>query len=126
HRPLCHVWHSPARADVRAHEGGGVMSVVAFTFVLVLGIVLGAYWAFVVRPEQVSERAVRARLKVQRTQNLRDTLVKARERMSGIGSLDATLSRTGHALEPLSELLARSGLKITLGTFILASIFTAL
>jgi len=102
------------------------MSAVVVIFTLVLGIVLGAYWAFVVRPEQVSERAVRARLKVQRTQNLRDTLVKARERMSGIGSLDATLSRTGHALEPLSELLARSGLKITLGTFILASIFTAL
>jgi tight adherence protein B len=95
-------------------------------FILVLGIVLGAYWAFVVRPEQVSERAVRARLKVQRTQNLRDTIVKARERMSGIGSLDATLARTGNALEPLSELLARSGLKMTLGTLILASIFVAL
>jgi tight adherence protein B len=95
-------------------------------FILVLGIVLGAYWAFVVRPEQVSERAVRARLKVQRTQNLRDTIVKARERMSGIGSLDATLARTGNALEPLSELLARSGLKMTLGTLVLASIFAAL
>ena len=102
------------------------MSGVAFTFILVLGIILGAYWAFVLRPEQVSERAVRARLKVQRTQNLRQTLVKARERMSGIGSLDATLARTGNALEPLSDVLTRSGLKITLGTFILASIFAAL
>jgi len=99
------------------------MSVVAFTFILVLAIVLGAYWAFVLRPEQMSERAVRTRLKGQGTQNLRVTLVKARERMSGIGSLDATLARTGDALEPLSELLAQSGLKMTLGTFILASIF---
>ena len=102
------------------------MAGVAFTFVLVLGIVLGAYWAFVVRPEQVSERAVRARLKVQRTKNLRDTIVKARERMSGIGSLDATLAKTGTALEPLSDVLARSGLKMTVGTLILASIFAAL
>jgi tight adherence protein B len=102
------------------------MSVAAFTFLLVLGIVLGAYWAFVVRPEQVSEHAVRARLKVRRKQNLRDTIVKARDRMSGIGSLDATLARTGDALEPLSDLLARSGLKMTLGTLILASIFSAL
>jgi len=102
------------------------MVAVAITFSLVLGIVLGAYWAFVVRPEQVSERAVRSRLKVQRAQNLRGTLVKARERMSGIGSLDATLARTGDALAPLSELLARSGLKMTLGTFVLASIFSAL
>jgi len=99
------------------------MSVVAFTFILVLAIVLGAYWAFVLRPEQTSERAVRSRLKGQGTQNLRVTLVKARERMSGIGSLDATLARTGDALEPLSELLTQSGLKMTLGTFILASIF---
>jgi tight adherence protein B len=102
------------------------MTAVAITFTLVLAIVLGAYWAFVVRPEQVSERAIRARLKPQRTQNLRDTLVKARERMSGIGSLDATLARTGNALEPLSDLLARSGLKMTLGTFVLASVFAAL
>jgi tight adherence protein B len=102
------------------------MTAVAITFTLVIAIVLGAYWAFVVRPEQVSERAIRARLKTQRTQNLRDTLVKARERMSGIGSLDATLARTGNVLEPLSDLLARSGLKMTLGTFVLASIFCAL
>src|SRR4029450_3776127 len=98
------------------------MSAVSFTFILVLGIILGAYWAFVLRPEQVSERAVRARLKVQRTQNLRETLGKARERRGGIGSLDATLARTGDALEPLSDVLTRSGLKVTLGTFILASI----
>ncbi len=102
------------------------MFAIAITFSLVLGIILGAYWAFVVRPEQVSERAVRSRLKVQRAQNLRVTLVKARERMSGIASLDATLARTGDVLEPLSELLARSGLKMTLGTFVLASIFSAL
>ena len=102
------------------------MAALAIPFVLVLGIVLGAYWAFVVRPEQVAERAVRARLKVQRKQNLRDTLVKARERMSGIGSLDATLARTGDALEPLSNLLSQSGLKITVGTLLLASVFSAL
>src|SRR4026208_889263 len=102
------------------------MEVVAIPFFLVLSIVLGAYWAFVVRPEQVAERAVRARLKVQRKQNLRDTLVKARERMSGIGSLDATLARTGTALEPLSDLLTRSGLKMTVGTLLLACIFSAL
>ena len=100
------------------------MPVVVVTFVLVLIIVLGTYWAFVLRPERVSERAVRARLKGQR-ETLRVTLVKARERMSGIGSLDATLARTGDALDPVSALLAQSGLKITLGTLILASIFAA-
>jgi tight adherence protein B len=97
----------------------------AFTFALVLAIVLGAYWAFVVRPEQLVERKVRGRLKAPRGQNLRVTLVKARERLSGIGSLDATLAKTGDALQPLSTLVAQSGLKTTLGTVILASIFAA-
>jgi tight adherence protein B len=95
----------------------------ALTFALVLVIVLGAYWAFVVRPEQLLEQKVQARLKTQRAQNLRVTLVKARERLSGIGSLDATLAKTGDALEPLSALVAQSGLKTTIGTVILASIF---
>jgi tight adherence protein B len=97
----------------------------AFTFALVLAIVLGAYWAFVVRPEQLVEHKVRGRLKAPRGQNLRVTLVKARERLSGIGSLDATLAKTGDALQPLSALVAQSGLKTTLGTVILGSIFAA-
>jgi tight adherence protein B len=102
------------------------MPAVAFTFLLVLAIVLGAYWAFVLTPEQAAERKVRSRLKGTGPQtNLRITLVKARERLSGIRSLDATLSRTGRALEPVSAVLAQSGLKMTLGTVILASVFAA-
>src|SRR5262245_21871994 len=99
---------------------------VAFIFFLVLTIVLGAYWAFVLRPEQLVERTVQARLKAQRSaQNLRISLVKARERLSGIGSLDATLAKAGDALEPLSTVVAQSGLKMTIGTLILASLFAA-
>src|SRR5215470_1787757 len=101
------------------------MGAIAFTFLLVLGIILGAYWAFILRPEQLAERTVRGRLKGPRTP-LRISLVKAKERLSGIGSLDATLAKTGGALEPLSAIVAQSGLKTTVGTIILASIFAAL
>jgi tight adherence protein B len=94
-------------------------------FMLVLAIVLGTYWLFIVRPEQIGERKVRARLKGHRTQILRTSLVKARERLSGIGSLDATLARSGDALAPLSNLVSRSGLNTTIGTVLLASVFAA-
>jgi tight adherence protein B len=95
-------------------------------FLLVLAIIYGAYWAFVLRPEQIAEQKVRARLKGQRNDVLRTSLLKARERLSSIGSLDTTLAKSGDALAPLSDLVSRSGLKTTVGTVILACIFVAL
>jgi len=100
------------------------MAAPAIIFVMVLAIIFGAYWIFILRPEQVAEQKVRARLKGQQhTAVLRTSLLKARERLSNIGSLDSTLSRRGDALAPLSDLVSRSGLKTTVGTVILASIF---
>jgi tight adherence protein B len=103
-----------------------VAAPVVIIFLLVLAIVFGAYWVFIVWPEQVAEQKVRARLKGHRSEALRTSLLKARDRLSGIGSLDATLSRSGDALEPLANLVSRSGLKTTVGTVILASIFVGL
>ena len=102
------------------------MAVPVVIFLLVLAIVVGAYWAFVLYPEQVAEQKVRARLKGDRTDVLRTSLLKARERLSGIGSLDTTLARRGEALAPLADLVSRSGLKTTVGTVLLACIFVAL
>jgi len=99
------------------------MEVPAIIFVLVLAIIFGAYWIFILRPEQIAEQKVRARLKAQPSHVLRTSLLKARERLSGIGSLDSTLAKRGDALAPLSDLVSRSGLKTTVGTVILASIF---
>lgn len=99
------------------------MAAPAIIFVLVLAIIFGAYWLFVLLPEQSAEQKVRARLKGQRSDVLRSSLLKARDRLSGIGSLDATLAKSGDMLEPLSALIARSGLKTTVGTIILAGIF---
>jgi tight adherence protein B len=101
------------------------MAAPLLVFVLVLAIVVGAYLLFVVRPEQTVERAVRTRLKGHRTRILHDSVVKARERLSVIGSLDSTLARTGDALAPLTTLVNQSGLKTTIGAVILASVFAA-
>lgn len=99
------------------------MGAPAIIFVMVLAIVFGAYWLFVLLPEQNAEQKVRARLRGQRSEAIRTSLLKARERLSGIGSLDATLANSGDLLEPLSALIARSGLKTNVGTIILACIF---
>jgi len=102
------------------------MAAAAIIFALVLAIIVGAYWMFIVWPEQVAEQKVRARLKGQPSAVIRTSLLKARERLSNIGSLDSTLSKSGDALAPLSDLVSRSGLKTTVGTVLLASIFIAL
>ena len=102
------------------------MAAPAIIFLMVLAIIFGAYWIFILRPEQISEERVRARLKGPHKAVLRTSLLKARERLSNIGSLDSTLSRSGDALEPLSDLVSRSGLKTTVGTVILACVFIGL
>ena len=102
------------------------MAAPAIIFLMVLAIIFGAYWIFILRPEQMAEQQVRARLKGHHKDVLRTSLLKARERLSNIGSLDSTLSKSGDALEPLSDLVSRSGLKTTVGTVILACIFIAL
>jgi tight adherence protein B len=102
------------------------MAAPAIIFLMVLAIIFGAYWIFILRPEQMAEQQVRTRLKGHHKDVLRTSLLKARERLSNIGSLDSTLSRSGDALEPLSDLVSRSGLKTTVGTVLLACIFIAL
>ena len=102
------------------------MGAPAIIFVLVLAIVFGAYWLFVLLPEQNAEQKVRARLKGQRSEAIRTSILKARERLSGIGSLDATLANSGDVFEPLSALIARSGLKTNVGTIILSCVFVGI
>jgi tight adherence protein B len=99
------------------------MAIAATVFAVVLSIVLGAYWMFVLAPEQVAERAVRARLKAPRSQKFVASVVKARERLSVVQSFDALLKRLGHVTAPLSGLLAQSGIRTTIGAVILASLF---
>jgi tight adherence protein B len=94
-----------------------------FVFILVLAIIFGAYWVFVLRPEHESEKSVRARLKPQRAQSIRANIVKARERLSVVQWVDRALVRSGDLIAPISDVVARSGMKTTVGTVVLATIF---
>lgn len=102
------------------------MAIAVIVFVMVLGIVLGGYGFFIVRPEVESERAVRARLKGRRrVQIVNESVVKPRERLSVVDFLDTALNRSAGLISPLSALVARSGLQITPGAVLLASLFSA-
>ena len=99
----------------------------AITFVLCLGIVLGAYWAFVVRPEDLTFRRLRKRLRPEAIETVgRDGLTKRPPPLSALKSLDAVLGRSGRLMDPLRRSLDESGLSLTLGIVVLGSLFAAM
>jgi hypothetical protein len=102
------------------------MAIVFATFTVFLAIVIGTYWIFVVRPEQSAERAVRGRLRRPRAQKIAASVIKVREKLSGFRFLDAPLSRRRDLVAPITGVVTRSGLRITVGTVVLSCIFCAI
>jgi tight adherence protein B len=102
------------------------MLTVAATFGLCLTIVFGAYWAFVVVPEDKAARKLRRRL---RAEVLPETpaggLTRRTAPLSALKGLDALLGRSGRLIDPLRRTVEQSGLSITIGLVVLASIFAA-
>lgn len=98
------------------------MELVVITFVLVLGIIGGLYWAFVLRPELQEEAALQGRLKkAAPTGKLTKALVREPGRLSDVGVLDRVLARSGQVVTPLQRMIEQSGLKVTVGTLLLGS-----
>jgi tight adherence protein B len=97
------------------------MVFVLATFVIVLAIILGIYWLMLVRPETAEESAVLARVGGTTKAAKTAALLKAPQRLSDMHSLDYLLARAGRVVQPLQRSLDQSGLKVTLGTIVLAS-----
>jgi tight adherence protein B len=95
-------------------------------FAAVLLLVFGAYWIFVLQPEQQGERAVLGRLKASRGRPAAMRLLKARENLSSVGSLDALLTQWSAVSVPLQNLITRSGVKITVGVLVTSSVFVGI
>jgi tight adherence protein B len=95
-------------------------------FVVVLSAVYGSYWALVVRPETQSGQALLGRLKVRRERTkTAGGLLKAGETLSSVPALEWLLRQTTERVEPVRRMIGRSGLKMTVGTLVMASLFTA-
>jgi tight adherence protein B len=101
------------------------MAIVVLTFILILGIVLGAYYAFVVRPERGERSTLLARLaKPKDTNQLlkAGALERPVEKLSGVRAVQALLLRANGLSRPIERLITQSGLQITVGTLVMASV----
>ena len=99
------------------------MAFVLLTFSLVLGIIFGGYFLFVLRPETREESALRKRLRgsIAPEQARVGALERPAESLSRVQALNVLLSRTSGLSGPLERMITQSGLKVTVGTLLLAS-----
>jgi tight adherence protein B len=103
------------------------MAIVGLTFVVILAIILGAYYLFVVRPEQDGRTKMLRRVK-SATPGAASVgqLERPKDRLSGVGAVERLLSRAHGVSGPLEQLVTQSGLKMTVGTLVMASILAGL
>jgi tight adherence protein B len=94
---------------------------VAITFVLVAGVIFGAYWLFVAREEAAEQSALRRRMKGVRTKSTADgaSIVIVDQPLSGIPALDKLLHRVSGVVEPARALIDRAGVSMNVGTLLL-------
>lgn len=98
------------------------MLLAAVVFALIALLVLGLYWAAVVRPEQRERKALRKRLRVDRLKlHLPASLSKETARLSNVELLDRLLTRRKSLIAPLRRLLEQSALPLNVGKFLLLS-----
>ena len=104
------------------------MAIVGLTFLLILGIVLGAYFVFVVRHESADRSRLLGRLgKAAVTSDLLKPgdLVERTDRLSDVRAVQHVLSRARGLSGPLERLITQSGMKITVGTLAIAVLLAA-
>ena len=100
------------------------MTFVVFTFLITLMMVLASYWLFVVRPETSEKTSMVSRLQGVREQIRHISVAQAPARLSHIPSLEAALKRREDKIAPLQQLIVQSGVSITVGTFVLATLLS--
>ena len=98
------------------------MLIAAATFALILTIILGAYWVFIVRME--SQAADRLRLRIEGTPKESPAprvLLRPAKPLSDVRQLNRVLLRAGRLLGPMQRAVTQSGLRVTVGSIVLAS-----
>jgi tight adherence protein B len=96
-------------------------------FALVFAIVMGVYWLFIVLPEGREQRQLQKRLTTTRSVNVGGAgLAKQPEEFSSVASVNNMMMQAGGVFTPLQRSLSEAGVKMNVGTFMLASLFSAL
>lgn len=98
------------------------MTLPLFVFAVILTLVFGAYWLFILRPENTREVRLKKRLTRPNPVFVKPTSVaKEEQRLSNLPALDRLLTRRSDAVAPLRRLLDQSAVKTTLGVILLSS-----
>ena len=95
------------------------MTFAVATFLLALGLMFGAYWLMILRPEQAERLTAVGRLREYKTESANAGLVLAEGRLSSIPFLDRLLHQRLDLSDPIQRLLEEAGLKTTVGAFVL-------
>jgi tight adherence protein B len=107
--------------------GAGV-NLSLLTFLVFFGAIMGAYWVFVLRPEQAETGRLRRRLTPTEAvkTSIEKGLLKQRQLRSAVAPLNALLTRDIDAVSRLQRLIDQSGRQVTVGTVMAASALLAL
>jgi tight adherence protein B len=97
-------------------------------FVGVLGLLLGAYWFFVLRQETEAQRTLSRRLNPTRAvaNVVQTSLLNEVTPNSSLPVLEQALLRFASVLRPVERMIERSGYSISLGQVVLSSLFAGL
>src|SRR5262245_59565080 len=99
------------------------MPVVLITFAVIFGLVVGSYWLFVLRVDQAEAAALHKRLKADRVPAIQKDfrILKPKEKLSGVVTLNNMLGQMGRITDPLQRDLNQAGMKITVATLLLSA-----
>ena len=99
------------------------MLFVLVTFVMTLLVVVGAYWLFILRPEDQVQTVIWRRLRTKAAGGKAVAgLQKRVQQLSSVPAFDAILTRSRSRFQAVEELLDQSGTGVQLGTFLLISL----
>lgn len=99
------------------------MPLALLTFAICLAVMLGLYWAFIVRPEDARSRELARR--VQRVDAVKDAVTSVTTPASTASMVDALLSSNVRIAAGLQAFVAEAGLAWTGGGLLARSAFTA-
>jgi len=101
--------------------------IAAACFIAIFGIILGAYWLFVLRFEGEAQARIDRRLKpgIRARVAERVTLLKHIAPLSSVPAVEKLLAQSAGIARPLEKLIERSGLSLTVGQLVLASALLA-
>jgi tight adherence protein B len=97
---------------------------VIITFAAIVGLIVGAYWVFILRADQSESAALRRRLKsdhIPAAIRKDSKILRPTQKLSGVATLNTLLEQSGRIVEPLQRDLTQAGMNITVATLLLSA-----